>query len=226
MELESVHHPLPAILLAHKESFIEKAKNVLEHYGLVEGDDTTVGLLHRQGLSAQGGGPVATLYITTLWKKETCHLWPRAVEDIQTHVDGVIQGRDGIDLHVEMMAPERFLRKCLGPATGHPRLTEDEWDSVRAMVQETLDSYEATRDHDVTVCLWRLGNSPKVEEAPITICVSLSYDSDETRWEEVIFKIENELRERGLGFVEVHLEHNVGWDLGWDVFGMIGIQLP
>ncbi|KAJ4310202.1 hypothetical protein N0V84_011096 [Fusarium piperis] len=180
MELKSIHHPLPDILQAHKESFIEKAKTVLEHYGLVGGDDTTVDLLYRRGCSVGNRGDVTTVYITTPWKKETSDLWPRAVEDIKTHVDGVIQGRDGIYLHVEMMAPERFLRKYMGPATGR-RPTEDEWHSITAMVQEILDSHEATKDHDLTIGLFRLGYSQKMEENPIIIYISLSYESDETR---------------------------------------------
>ncbi|KAH7271988.1 hypothetical protein B0J15DRAFT_542625 [Fusarium solani] len=218
LQLESAHYTLPDILKTHKESFIAKAKKVLEHYGLVEGDNTTVDLLHRQGCSFRTGA-VATLYITTPWKKDTSDLWPRAVEDIKTYMDGVIQGRDGIDLHIEMMAPERFLPKHMGPATGHPRLTEDEWDSVNTMVEETLESYEATKDHCVTISLFRLGYSERMEENPITIYISLSYESDEARWEEVIIKIENELHERDLDFVKVHFEHNLGWDLGWSEFG-------
>ncbi|UPK90124.1 hypothetical protein LCI18_001059 [Fusarium solani-melongenae] len=119
-----------------------------------------------------------------------------------------------------MMAPERFLRKYMGPATGQPRLTQDEWGSVSTMVEEILESHEATKDHCVTISLFRLGYSEKMEENPITIYISLSYESDETRWEEVIVKIENELHGRDLDFVKVHLEHNLGWGLGWSEFGM------
>ncbi|RTE74139.1 hypothetical protein BHE90_011421 [Fusarium euwallaceae] len=215
LELESAHYPLRDILQANKEPFIDKARQILEHYGIVEGDDTNVDLLHRQRVPYQRE-PIATLYITTPWKKDSTELWPRAVEDIKTHVDGVIQGRDGIDLHVEMMAPERFQLKNLGPVTGEPRLTSSMWDSVRNMISEKLDSCEVTRRKWVTIGLFRLGFSDKMEENPITIYISLSYESDESRWEEVIVMIEDELRERNLDFVEVHLEHNVGWGLGWD----------
>ncbi|KAI8720349.1 hypothetical protein NCS52_00480100 [Fusarium sp. LHS14.1] len=213
--LESAHYPLRDILQANKESFINKAKQVLEHHGIVEGDDTKVDLLHRQMRPYQRE-PIATLYITTPWKKDSAELWPRAVEDIKMHVDGVIQGRDGIDLHAEMMAPERFQLKNLGSVTGEPRLTGEVWDSVRNMVMEKLDSCEVTRRKWVSIGLFRLGLSDKMEENPITIYIFLSYESDESRWEEVMVMIEDELRERNLDFIEVLFEHNVGWGLGWD----------
>ncbi|KAM0427205.1 hypothetical protein ACHAPT_007633 [Fusarium lateritium] len=185
LQLQSAHRPLPDILATHKASFIEKAKQVLEQYGLVEGDDTKVDLLHRQQ-SPYGREPIATLYITTPWKKSTADLWPRAVEDIKVFMDSVIQGPRG--------------------------LTEAEWDSVRAMVRENLDSFEATKDQWTTVALFKLGYSENMEENPNTIYVSLSYDSDEMKWEEVMVKIEKELQEMNLGFLELHFEHNEGWN--------------
>lgn len=114
-----------------------------------------------------------------------------------------------------MMAPERFQLKNLGPVTGEPRLAGGVWDSVRNMVMEKLNSCEVTRRKWVSIGLFRLGFSDKMEENPITIYISLSYDSDESRWEQVMVMIENELRERNLDFIEVLLEHNVGWGLGW-----------
>ncbi|KAF4463494.1 hypothetical protein FALBO_9682 [Fusarium albosuccineum] len=208
LPLESVHRFLPEALERHHEDFVSKAYDVLENYNLL-GETSDVEFLYRQH---QGRPRTAapTLYIITPWTQNAFETWPQAVQDIKEYVDSIIRGLDegAIDVHVEMIAPERVLPKFMAPVNDHQELVS-KWNNLRSTIAHHLNGNEAVGPHWTTIALFRLGYSQVFEENPITVYISLDYRSDETKWDNAIVELKKLLRQMGWDFLQVHMEHGL-----------------
>ncbi|KAJ3532566.1 hypothetical protein NM208_g8384 [Fusarium decemcellulare] len=213
LPLEAGHRPLPTPMEECRCEIEIGAKKVLEKYELMDdGDETEVSVCWRQ-VPMRSHTAVPTLYIVTPWKEDAKQVWPQAVQDLVNMVEDTFQGHGHqyMTCSVEMLAPERVKRKYLG-VTHEPGLLSA-WPNLQASVREILNSFEATRARWNSIALFRLGFLKDPACNPMTVFIAVDYDSDETKWDEVIDRIKHALEEAGWGSLEVHIEHN-SWDIG------------
>ncbi|KAG7421709.1 hypothetical protein DER46DRAFT_566982 [Fusarium sp. MPI-SDFR-AT-0072] len=107
------------------------------------------------------------------------------------------------DIHVEIIIPE--LQQTIYFGAPNDASLHGNWDWVRAKVHDCLQSL-------TLIALFQYGAIPDSQDNPLTIYISLDFDSDETGWHEVVADLKNMLRGvEGWGHVQVHMEHNEGW---------------
>lgn len=83
-----------------------------------------------------------------------------------------------------------------------------EWDTIRKLVRQRLNAFEATRGEVSVITLFRYGVSEQREANPVTIFIGCFEDSDETGWLEVIDDIQMNIAKHGWADVCIHIEHS------------------
>ncbi|EMT72962.1 hypothetical protein FOC4_g10000397 [Fusarium odoratissimum] len=149
-----------------------------------------------------------TLLIVAPWSSEKTPIWEKAVQEMIVSLAELSKAssiREG-DIHVEIITME-----LEGPIYLNASL-QGTWDWVRAEVHDCPQSFQATKDCLTLLALFHCGVIPDPKDNPLTIHISVDSDSDETGWHEVVADIKNMLQGvEGWGHVQVHIEHNEGW---------------
>ncbi len=209
-------HPLPLLNLwtthfppLKPDKFIERAREVLVAHGLGDNGDLNIEFLGRM----VPGAPWTTqptLLVCLSWHDDSsAAVWEQIVVTLKQYADDVA-GPHGIDVSVEIMAPELIRRKHISPLANDddfPKLAAD-WPVIMAEVVRILECFPATASFTNVVSLFRLGYHPDSTRNPRTVYVSLDFESDPGGWPPVIQTIQGYLD--GLEHdLHVHLEHNV-----------------
>jgi hypothetical protein len=117
------------------------------------------------------------------------------------------------ELHVEIIAPELSTRIYFAPVRNEPQLFQ-QWDNLRSMVSRRLDAHSSTRGRMTLIALLRYGLNYVPSHNPITIYISVNYESEEEHWQSVIDDIQSNMSKFGYPDLPVHIEHNVGFQVG------------
>ncbi|KAF5590811.1 uncharacterized protein FSUBG_10675 [Fusarium subglutinans] len=153
-----------------------------------------------------------TILVITPWVfgKEEESLRVAAVEYITRMSTRLIReaGDNETQLHVEIIAPELSTRIYFDPVRNEPQLFQ-QWDNLRSMVNRRLNAHLSTRGRMTLIALLRYGLKP-YSNNPITIYISVNYDSEEEHWQSVIDDIQSNMVKFGYPELPVHIEHNVG----------------
>lgn len=141
---------------------------------------------------------------------DSAETWEKVVRELKTYVDDRLLDSQlecpPLGVCVEMIAPQLTRRKYMGGVMDNPKL-ESDWDEIRDKVFSILESFPQTKGQMTCIALFRLGYSPNRNENPITVYVSVDYDSDETAWPQVIRAIQTFLDSLEHNLV-VHIEHD------------------
>ncbi|KAG7412947.1 hypothetical protein Forpe1208_v008455 [Fusarium oxysporum f. sp. rapae] len=154
-----------------------------------------------------------TILVITPWifgkEEETRRV--QAVEHIFRMSTKLIRdaGDNDTQLHVEIIAPELSTSICFAPVRNEPQLFK-QWDHIRSLVHRRLDAHLSTRGRMTLIALLRYGLRYIPSDNPITIYISVNYDSEEEHWQSVIDDIQSNLSNFGYPALPVHIEHNVG----------------
>ncbi|KAK3294632.1 uncharacterized protein B0H64DRAFT_401167 [Chaetomium fimeti] len=154
-----------------------------------------------------------TILIVAPWEDGSSALWGAVVRRVKKLVDSkrlTSEKLRGVDIAVEMIAEELTLKKYLSlvPTEILARGLQRDWPYIQDRVSEILEDHNATKGCMNTLSLFRLGFSPRHEDNPITVYVSLDYVSDETGWPPVVEEIRQYLEEFNYVQLQIHLEHN------------------
>ncbi|KAJ4037361.1 hypothetical protein NW756_005634 [Fusarium oxysporum] len=154
-----------------------------------------------------------TILVITPWifgKEEEAHRI-KAVEQIVKVSTKLIReaGDNDTQLHVEIIAPELSTCIYFSPVRDEPQLFK-QWDHIRPLVNRRLDAHSSTRGRMTLIALLRYGLKFNTSKNPITIYISVNYDSEEEHWQSVIDDIQSNLSKFGYPALPVHIEHNVG----------------
>ncbi|KAH6884222.1 hypothetical protein B0T10DRAFT_579666 [Thelonectria olida] len=176
---------LPEHIGRHRIPIIRQTNEILDRLQLLD-DETDVAIKHRS-CPFQMRGLIPTLMVVTKWVENASPVWPQAALEIMTVINNTFQDSkdSGPTLHVEMLAPERTMKKYLGGVEHMPDL-EKGWPGIKKLVRERLEAFEATRSYMNQLGLFRLGYSQDREMNPITVYICVDYDSDESKWDEVL----------------------------------------
>ncbi|KAJ4129172.1 hypothetical protein NW768_007707 [Fusarium equiseti] len=111
---------------------------------------------------------------------------------------------------VEMIDQRLVYNVTYGPVKDRPNLLEC-WDMMRALVYECLEAHQATKGSMTSISLFRYGPRLCHGNNPVTIFITVDFNSQEVGWPDVIEDIEKCLSEHELPVLYIHIEHNIGF---------------
>lgn len=156
-----------------------------------------------------------TILIVARWVNDGCsYVWGRAVSRIKKFVDStrVANGNlEGVDIAVEIVAEDLVLDKFIYPISAllMSRGMESDWPYIKERVARIMDSYPATKGHATSIHLFQLGFSPRWDENPTTVYVSVDYECLESKWPPVMGEIQQYLCRFKYVDLHLHFEHGV-----------------
>ncbi|KAG7289584.1 hypothetical protein NEMBOFW57_005955 [Staphylotrichum longicolle] len=160
--------------------------------------------------NASEGQP--TILTVAAWDESSPPVWERVVTEAKQFVDAtaLASGQLGhLDVAVEMIADELWLPKYMSVIPNEeltPSLAHA-WDDIRDKVWHTLDAYPQTKGRVTSISLFRLGFSEHMDSNPLTVYVSVDYESEEARWPPVADEIQRYLDTSPYN-LRVHIEHD------------------
>ncbi|CAG7565190.1 unnamed protein product [Fusarium equiseti] len=111
---------------------------------------------------------------------------------------------------VDMIGQPLVWTVAYGPVRDRPDLLQC-WDKMRVLVYERLEAHEATGGSMTSISLFYYGTKRIYGNNPVTIFLTVDFDSQEVGWPDVIEDIEKSLKENHLPALYIHIEHNVGF---------------
>ncbi|KAH7156178.1 hypothetical protein EDB81DRAFT_928158 [Dactylonectria macrodidyma] len=190
--LETVDYALPETIHAKAPLINERTREILDQYGLLD-DETEVRIAYRRREDSFSDRGFRTLLVVTKWSTDDAgQKWTKAVEDMVALVDETFQtpAHAQIVLEVEMIAPQRLLPGYLDAVPNRPDLRAA-WPRISSIVRDRLAAHEATFNRN-----------------PITVYISVFYESDETQWDGVVDDIRSNLRNDGWAELSIHIQPN------------------
>ncbi|KAL6912826.1 hypothetical protein FSST1_010586 [Fusarium sambucinum] len=200
---------------------------ILCRHGIEFDDDdeeAEVSLVNQQ-MASQLGTSVPTIVIYSSWSIDKQDLWETAVREIALELYHMFKDSDVAydSIHIDMQSPE------LGQRIGHQPVTNidlcDSWDDIRALVNQRLEAFTATKRSMVAIGLfpysyyvgsWQYGGW--IWENLFTIYIAVDYSSDETGWLEVVADIKTNIRhKRGWADVQIHIQHHARTSYSFDI---------
>jgi hypothetical protein len=181
------------ILLANGLKLVESAELT---FRAVEGDDTQ-------------GQP--TFLAVAKWNETSSAAWEQAVKQAKCLVDevAVSQGLQFLDIAVEIIAEELTWEMYVSHIPEReltPWLVRD-WTCIKDNVSSILETNAATQGKVSTISLLKLGFSVDLDSNPLTVYVSVFYESEEAEWPPVISQIQHYLDSYPYN-LHLHMEHS------------------
>ncbi|KAF5702036.1 hypothetical protein FMUND_13654 [Fusarium mundagurra] len=221
--LECLPGPDPEIFVNHGQDIREAANTILSEHGLIEGVNTFATLTDHgtveqprcfaetwmERTEGQPGTEEPTVTVVLPWTPDSKARWTSAVQAIAIRNKELLHGTKFEDTppRIEFTAPEIVGPIYLGVVDDRPDLIQH-WDHVKRVVNERLNTFDATRHYVTSIMLLRHGLSPNTAANPITVYISVDLRSDEKQWDPILTNIETSLNTMGWADVRVHLEHN------------------
>ncbi|KAG7292834.1 hypothetical protein NEMBOFW57_002879 [Staphylotrichum longicolle] len=183
--------------------------NILEANNIKPLEPTSLVFRSVQGDSSQGQ---PTILVVADWDETSPPTWERAVKRSKRLVDAtVLESKQlrAMDIAVEFIAKELTLGKYISaiPPQEFSKSLAEAWGEIKYHVSDILDRHPQTKERVTSVSLFKLGFSDDVDKNPLTLYISLDYESEETKWPPVVEEIEKCLDQYPYD-LRVHLEHN------------------
>jgi hypothetical protein len=164
-----------------------------------------------RGIAGDDSEGQPTILIVAEWDEKSPPLWERIVKRTKKWIDEKVlaSGKLNLDIAVEMIARDLTLCKHVS-AISERELAQGlgrDWPNIADKVAEILERHPATESKVTSISLFRLGSSEDLGNNPLTVYISVSYESDETKWPPVVTMIEQYLSAYQHD-LHVHLEHN------------------
>lgn len=199
-------------ILIHKilgNALEDGVDNILEANNIKPLEPTSLVFRSVQGDSSQGQ---PTILVVADWDETSPTTWERAVKRAKQLVDAtVLESKQlcAMDIAVEFIAKELTLGKYISaiPPQEFSESLAEAWGEIKYHVSDILDRHPQTKERLTSISLFKLGFSDDINKNPLTLYISLDYESEETRWPPVVEEIQKCL-DRYPYDLRVHLEHN------------------
>ncbi|KAF5703945.1 hypothetical protein FMUND_12789 [Fusarium mundagurra] len=151
-----------------------------------------------------------TILIFAPWSTEKQHDWETAAQEMAMFLADLsrVCSFSETDIHVEIMALELVQRTYY--ANIDDPVFQSAWECLSSTIFNRLQSLRATQGHITCLSLQKYGTSDIPGNNPPTVYISVSHDSDETQWHEVVTEVNKLLEASEWSNVQVHIEHNEG----------------
>lgn len=165
-----------------------------------------------------------TSYVTVLvvapWDRTTADTWCKAAFDIKHHLDCELLWPYGVDIKVEIIAPELLGRNHFAPVTGRDDLDRD-WELIRATIRRKIERYEQVRMAWNCIALFSHGIYKNTTRNPPTVYITIASTCDEYEWNWDLRKdLQEYLDQSGYG-LNLCMEH-----CAVDSFGTMAVKEP
>lgn len=199
------------------EDLVVKATEILVKYGLGPPRITITSRLSRDDPFDR----FPTLLIVGTWD---AHSSPQLWEQVVVEIKEFLANKDDLNdkLAIEMIDEKLTRRKYVSLVHNNNEIVEilhQQWPEIRSRVYGMLQWYEPFRDRVALVALFRLGFDADAEKNPLTVYISVTYDSPEILWPPYLKNVQDYLDQTGLGLV-AHLEHNM---IGSSAFQLVNL---
>ncbi|UZP40731.1 hypothetical protein NXS19_008547 [Fusarium pseudograminearum] len=210
--LERSRASLPAAVEAQGEIELLATKILRDFHLINDGEYDGVELVQMESSSYTS---IPTIAICASWSEDKQGLWVSAVQAIAMELYKMYKGSDFNyeSIYIDMQSPELTQTVYYGPVDRDDLCQT--WDSIRKIVYQRLESFEATADCMRFICLFNYGILEEINDNPPTIFISVDDKSSETGWLRVINDIKSNIsRHGGQSWmdVNVHIEHIVEWN--------------
>ncbi|KAM0274004.1 hypothetical protein ACHAPA_000952 [Fusarium lateritium] len=127
--------------------------------------------------------------------------------------------------HIEMIDIRLVEPIRCEPVQGRPDLLAS-WQQLKGLVRECLENNMGTKGHMTSINLFRYGlDEDGLDEIssnnPITIFITVDFDSLEFMWPAVIDDIEQQLAKHHFPALYIHMEHNISYHLAPPKFPLV-----
>ncbi|CAG7563489.1 unnamed protein product [Fusarium equiseti] len=207
--LEVSKAPLPSFIAPHAKAIEQEARKILSRYQIKFEDEDE----DEMEVQVVNPGPYTestpTLRITAPWSVDKQEDWKDAVHDMANSIHKMFHEFkfDHTRVHVDMKDPKLTKTIYCGPVD-ESFCDTAEWDTIRKLVRQRLQSFEVTRGEVSVIALFRFGVLEQREANPVTIFIGCFADSDETGWLEVIEDIQKNIAGHGWTDLYIHVEHS------------------
>ncbi|KAK4239788.1 hypothetical protein C8A03DRAFT_13838 [Achaetomium macrosporum] len=163
------------------------------------------------GRTLQDGVADVTVLTVAPWDERSPTVWESAVKEAKRFVDAKTRASkelQHLDIAVEMIAEELTRLKYVShiPAEEWTPSLPADWERIKDKVPEILNSHPATRGTTTSISLFKFGFSRDGARNPLTVYISVDYESEEAGWASVISEIEQYLDTYPYN-LHVHIEH-------------------
>ncbi|WXC67436.1 hypothetical protein SNK03_013229 [Fusarium graminearum] len=194
-----------------------QARRILREHRLFNDNGyDDVELIHQQ-MASQPCTSVPTIAINVPWSEDKKRLWESAIQGIAVELYKMYKDSDFNyeDIHIDMQSPELTQTIYYGPVNRESLCRT--WDTIREIVYQRLESFKATAGCMTSICLFNYGLQD-IDNNPPTIYIAVDYKSSEIGWSQVVNDIKSNIsrHNREWAGVNVHIEHNVGMNYGYD----------
>ncbi|KAF5681394.1 hypothetical protein FDENT_8165 [Fusarium denticulatum] len=203
---------LPAGIEQVRQDIEREAVSIMEKHGL-QFEDEEEGCSPEtimRGVPETPSTGLPTILILAPWSTEKQCDWEIATQGMAMFLADLsrVCSFSETDIHVEIMAP-KLVQRTYYTNIEDP-VFQSAWECLGSTIFNRLQSLRATKGHITCLSLQKYGTNNHLGDNPPTVYISVSYDSDETKWHGVVAEVKKSLDAAGWSDVQVHIEHNEG----------------
>ncbi|EWG54907.1 hypothetical protein FVEG_13002 [Fusarium verticillioides 7600] len=204
---------LPASIEQVRRDIEHEANSIIKKYGLQfeDEEDHCDPQMEMRGVPEKPSTAQPTILILAPWSAEKQRDWETAAQEMAMFLADLsrVCSFGETDIHVEIMALE-LVKRTYYTNIDDP-VFQSAWECLSSTIFNRLQSLRATQGHITCLSLQKYGtNDDILENDPPTVYISVSHESDETQWHEVVREVKKLLDAVEWTDVQVHIEHNEG----------------
>ncbi|KAF5988651.1 hypothetical protein FBULB1_1384 [Fusarium bulbicola] len=166
--------------------------------------------MEMRGVPEGSSTGVPTILILAPWSTEKQRDWETAAQEMASFLAdrSRVCSYSETDIHVEIIALE-LVHRTYYTNIDDP-VFQSAWQCLGSTIFNRLQSLRATQGYTTCLSLQKYGTDDLIDNNPPTVYISVSHDSGETQWYELVTEVTKTLDAAGWSDVQVHIEHNEG----------------
>ncbi|KAG5655703.1 hypothetical protein KAF25_009202 [Fusarium avenaceum] len=203
-------------------SIKDRVVEVVKHYELSDEESYYVDIGMRETKGCPETAEPTVFVVLDSYPKKGRAAVESAVKDVASFAHDELNKIDSSapPFHIEVIDRRLVDRIHCTPVRERPDLLQS-WDQLKRLVYQRLESNIGTKGHMTSIALFRYGLSETSADNPITIFITVDFESHEVTWPDVIHDIEQQLAAHSFPALYVHIEHNIGYLLAPPTFTLV-----
>jgi hypothetical protein len=205
-----------------ERSIKDRVVEAVKHYQLADEDNYYVDISMRETKGCPETAEPTVFVVLDSYPKEDHDAVVSAVKDVASFAHDELNKIDSSapPFHIEVIDRRLVHPIHCTPVRERPDLLQI-WDQLKRLVYQQLENNIGTKGHMTSIGLFRYGLSEISADNPITIFITVDFESHEFMWPQVIHDIEQQLTAHSFPALYVHIEHNIGYHLAPPPFELV-----
>ncbi|KAM0354356.1 hypothetical protein ACHAPU_001400 [Fusarium lateritium] len=205
-----------------ERSIQHRVVEAVKHYQLADEDSYYVDVSMRETKGCPETAEPTVLIVLDSYPKEGHDAVVSMVKDLASFAHDELNKIDSSapPFHIEVIDRRLVHPIHCRPVRERPDLLQS-WDQIKGLVFQSLESHVGTKGHMTSIGLFRYGLSETSADNPITIFITVDFESYEVVWPKVIHDVEQQLAAHSFPALYVHVEHNIGYHLAPPPFELV-----